>query len=275
MKLKIDAEFRDLCPPLSTEERQQLHDNIVSEGVVLDTIKVWDDIIIDGHNRYEIAEEQGVLYETVEMGFIDRNEALDWIIHNQLGRRNLDPNDAAYLRGKLYNGRKHARGGKRENEAENVYSRENNPKAQSEPLTSTADEVAAETGVSRETVKRDGKFAEAVDQLAPKARQAIQRKDVKASRSDVQKLAELPEDKQADVVETVLMGDAATVSDAIQADADPEEAQRRQIANNRKLAKDLIARAVRAVDDLHRVAPNQTKRAKMIRLIQDAGRELW
>ena len=77
----------------------------------------------------------------------------------KLGPRTLSPDAAALLRGKLYNSRKLALTNQT---GANQYSE---VKAQNEPRPTTAESVSAETGVSRETVKRDAKFAEAVEKL--------------------------------------------------------------------------------------------------------------
>jgi len=204
-KLKIKKRFQELCPPLSTGERQQLLENIQDSGI-LDRIKVWQGWVIDGHNRYEIAQELDIEFDVEELDFADENEVCDWIIHNQLGRRNLDPDAASYLRGKLYNHKKKATVGRP------------NKLAQSGPINSTAEVVAKDTGVSRNTVKRDGAYAEAVDSLAPKARQAVEQKEIKASRKDVERLAERDEDTQADIVETVQMGDQPNLKAALDAE---------------------------------------------------------
>jgi hypothetical protein len=51
----------------------------------------WPMVLVDGHNRYEICTRHGIPFETVEMEFADRDSAMIWIIHNQFGRRNLQP----------------------------------------------------------------------------------------------------------------------------------------------------------------------------------------
>ena len=48
-------------------------------------------VIIDGHNRYEICQKEGLHFEIEEMSFETEQEAMVWIINNQLGRRNLEP----------------------------------------------------------------------------------------------------------------------------------------------------------------------------------------
>ena len=57
----------------------------------------WPHILIDGHNRHEICSRLGLLFETVAKAFASRDEATEWIINNQFGRRNLSD----YQRGVL------------------------------------------------------------------------------------------------------------------------------------------------------------------------------
>ena len=86
--MKIDAEFRALIPPLTVEEFKQLEKNILEEGI-RESILVWNDTIIDGHNRYEIATKHNLKYETIEKEFDSRDKVIEWMILNQFGRRNL------------------------------------------------------------------------------------------------------------------------------------------------------------------------------------------
>lgn len=87
-------------------------------------------------------------------------EKLDTAIDaNQLARRNLTADAYRLALGRRYNRTKKAHGGDRKS------------KAQSEPL-NTAEAIAEEHGVSRETVKRAGKFAEEVD-ADPELQQAV------------------------------------------------------------------------------------------------------
>ena len=91
----IDQEFKALIPPLSVEERSQLEHNICHARKCHDAIILWDGIIIDGHNRFEICMEHGVEFKIKEMHFESREEAKLWVLENQLGRRNL--NEAARI----------------------------------------------------------------------------------------------------------------------------------------------------------------------------------
>lgn len=87
--MKIDEEFSSLIPPLSDEEYRGLEESILNEGC-RDALIVWDDILIDGHNRYRICTEYNVPYETRQMEFESRDDVLLWIMRNQLSRRNLN-----------------------------------------------------------------------------------------------------------------------------------------------------------------------------------------
>lgn len=87
-ELIIDPVLKSLIPPLSDEEFKQLEENIRAEGC-RDALVIWRGTIVDGHNRYKICQENNISYKTEEKEFADRDEAAEWIIRNQFGRRNL------------------------------------------------------------------------------------------------------------------------------------------------------------------------------------------
>lgn len=86
--ISIDPEFKALIPPLTTEEREQLERNVLEDGI-RDPLVLWDGVIVDGHNRYDIALYYDLPFDIVSMDFDSRDEAKLWIFRNQLGRRNL------------------------------------------------------------------------------------------------------------------------------------------------------------------------------------------
>ena len=121
----------------------------------------------------------------------DEDAAMDWMDANQLGRRNLKPDQRSLLRGRRYNRTKkaaHSRpgnaGGKRESQSDTpapdtwpchhcggIHVIGKNPChgwKEGEPSTrlDTATTLAQQHGVSRATVIRDGKRAEAIEKLA-------------------------------------------------------------------------------------------------------------
>ena len=87
--LKIDEEFKNLLPPLADDERSELENDIKKHGV-LSPIITWNGFIIDGHNRYEICQRNGIeIPATKELEFANKSDVMDWIIKHQTGRRNL------------------------------------------------------------------------------------------------------------------------------------------------------------------------------------------
>ena len=88
---------------MNEEERSLLENNIIAFGV-REPLVVWKDynILLDGHNRYEICIKNGIDYELIEIELPTREDARLWIMRNQLGRRNLTSEFLSYFRGKLH-----------------------------------------------------------------------------------------------------------------------------------------------------------------------------
>ncbi len=220
MDFIIDEELRSLIPPLSKEEFEQLESNIIQWGC-LDPLKVWavpdsdEVILLDGHNRFAICCDHNVSYVTESVPLIDRAAAIDWMIANQLGRRNLSMEQMQYLRGMQYQQERQeitnpdgigGRAGKfvvDQNDPQQTNSKKtvkepaeitmNKNDAQSHE--STASRLAKQHGVSEGTIKRDAKYAEAVDAItnatSPEVRQQILSGDSKLTKSATLELAKL------------------------------------------------------------------------------------
>lgn len=94
--LNVDTEFKNLIPPLTDDEYKGLEASILEEGC-RDALILWGDTIVDGHNRYEICTKHNIAFNTVQMDFDSRDDAMLWMIDNQKARRNLN----AYARGTL------------------------------------------------------------------------------------------------------------------------------------------------------------------------------
>jgi DNA modification methylase len=100
MEIKINKEFQELIPTLSKEEYEGLEESIKKEGC-RDAIIVWNETILDGHNRFEICQKNNISFKTAEMSFENETEAKIWILLNQLNRRNLTDIDRFELGQKL------------------------------------------------------------------------------------------------------------------------------------------------------------------------------
>lgn len=88
--IKINPEFEKLIPPLADDELKQLESNLIKEGWRNnERIFLWNDFIVDGHNRYKICLKNNIDFKTEPKQFTNKNEVILWMIENQLGRRNL------------------------------------------------------------------------------------------------------------------------------------------------------------------------------------------
>ena len=87
--LTVDPEFRDLIPPLNEEELKLLEESLVADGCESPLI-VWNGVIVDGHNRYAICRKHEIPFAIQEKDFSSRDDAMLWMLRNQLGRRNLN-----------------------------------------------------------------------------------------------------------------------------------------------------------------------------------------
>lgn len=143
MELKLDPEFRSLLGEQSQEERKALKESMQAEGI-RDPLVVWkeENILVDGYNRHDLSQELDIPFKIELRSFKNREEVEQWIVRNQLGRRNLTPDRFNYFVGKLYNA---APEGKK---------------------TQTSEKLADEFGKSAISVRKDGDFAAGVDKLA-------------------------------------------------------------------------------------------------------------
>jgi len=159
--LIIDPEFRDLIPPLNDEELAMLEESIVANGCESALI-VWDGVIVDGHNRYAICQKHGIPFAVTEKNFDSREDAMLWMLRNQLGRRNLN----SYQRGEL------ALKFEPLLKAEAKRNQIRKPADESVPQNSAEQRADGETrnklaklaGVSHDTIKKVKKLSESADE---------------------------------------------------------------------------------------------------------------
>ena len=96
---------------------------------------------------------------TIPLPFESREEVLAWICKNQLGRRNLTPEQKYYLMGKQYEAEKAAHGGDRKS----IDAKSSSLKANLIDNSKTCDRIAEENGVSKDTVIRVSKYMKGVE----------------------------------------------------------------------------------------------------------------
>ena len=209
VELRIDPEFRDKIPPLTKEEFEQLRENILDAGEVYEPISVWNGVIVDGHNRWKIIQENPhIKYRIREMDFVDKWAAYDWMYKNQLGRRNLTEAQRTYMIGRMYEARKKSLGasdGFRGNQHAEVVNRQNGDL----PTGKTSVAIAKELGVGQKTVERAEKFAHGVDALqevSPEAANKVLNGEARVKKQDIIALAE-SEPEQIDFIADAIVND--------------------------------------------------------------------
>jgi len=211
-EISTTEQFEHLLPKLTKDERNALEESLLKEGC-RDPIVTWRGTIIDGHNRYSICRKHNIPFNVKEMnGFSDEDAVTTWMVSNQLSRRNLTDEQRERFIGILHNTSKKGQGGARDKAGRKS-------KAQTEPLkkigpkedggaADTAEIIAKQHGISRESVKRASKFALAVDRISkvsPAAEAKIMSGEARniVNKSDIRDLAEAPEAEIKDIAKAI------------------------------------------------------------------------
>ena len=198
--LKVDPEFQGKIPPLTFEELNQLEANILRDGRIINPIIVWEGLIVDGHNRFIIAKKHPEIPFTVhETEFANRYEAIIWICKNQLGRRNLTPEQKKYLIGKQYEAEKLNHGG----DQKSNLKKSTGQNGQSIDKRWTRRRIADENGVNDSFVKRAEQFSKGVDaaeKAVPGTRQKVLTGEVKPTAAEIASVARAPPEERPALV---------------------------------------------------------------------------
>jgi len=159
-KIRVDENIRRALLPLREEEYQLLEQSVLTDGI-RDPLVVWNRdgeyVLIDGHHRYRLAQKHGLDYSVVVMEFPDETHAVQWVLRNQLARRNLTDEQRTLVLGRYYNQMKLA---------PHRPSTDNAVKFTAfSGRSATARQLGEIFGVSEKTVRNAAEFAEVVDVL--------------------------------------------------------------------------------------------------------------
>lgn len=88
---RIDPELNNVLPALSSEDYKALEQSLLTDGYKGAPIMVWGNVIVDGHNRYEICKKHNIPFEVKAVDFESKEEAICWMVRQQIGRRSLTP----------------------------------------------------------------------------------------------------------------------------------------------------------------------------------------
>ena len=191
-------------PPLQEEELKQLEENILTDGAVINPLIVWDGVIVDGHNRYRILQKHPeIQFTTYEKKFPDRYAAIAWISKNQLGRRNLTPQQFKYLIGLQYEAEKCSSNynGNRFTSLDKSRCVQNEHTYKPER---TAERIARENNLSGSYVRRAEHFAKGVDaaeEAVPGIKQEILTGNIKPTEKAVAAIAKAPPEERPALVQ--------------------------------------------------------------------------
>ena len=213
--IQILPELAAYIPPLSPDEFSQLEENIKQNGC-REALLVWETsgnsvpnsettatvyILIDGHNRYAICQKYHLDFKVHLLNFPSIEQVKFFMIDNQLGRRNLAPEQVAYLRGLRYLREKQARGkySREEQKGQNVPFDENDIEDKQvrtdieevNKAQTTAQKLGKQFSVSEKTIKRDGIYAQGLEKLLPAFKQDILSGKTKVDKNLIQQLGQL------------------------------------------------------------------------------------
>lgn len=207
-EILILPELKALIPPLNADEFLQLEENIKKDGcreaiLIWETKKIKIDsntltpdasvyVLIDGHNRYEICTKHGLDFKIHVVNYESLDQVKDFMIDNQLGRRNITPEQASYLRGLKYNAEKKNRGqySREMQSGQNVHFDEKGSKK-------TAQKLAEQYHVNEKTIRRDADYADGIEQLPVALKQDILAGKSVFSKSEIIELGKVKDTPKA------------------------------------------------------------------------------
>ena len=202
--ITILSELKKLIPPLSEEEKDKLRESLILEGC-RESLIIWDNVgtyvLVDGHNRYEICAIYKIDFRVEVKIFKDLADVKNWMINNQLGKRNISELVKSYLRGLQYSQEKITEDFKGNQYTKNadgqIVHQQNGGDGQIVHSQKTIDKLALQHQVSAKTIQRDEKFAIGLDILTKDdnaLKNKILNKQFKVPTEFVQKFASAAED---------------------------------------------------------------------------------
>lgn len=219
---RVDPEFQNKIPPISEDEFKQLRENILEAGEVFEPLVIWNGIMIDGHNRWKVIQENpSIKYKVREIPFPDKWAAFEWMYKNQLGRRNLTDEQRAYTIGKMYQARKKSAGNstsirnadgtfQSNQSGQNVLIGQDAPiPTRREQRDGTAGDIGKDCGIDGKTVRRNEKFANGIDALrvvSPEAADKVLSGKANVSKTDIQRVSGMKSDEVKAAADAIVAG---------------------------------------------------------------------
>lgn len=187
--LKIDEQFRALIYPIDKKTYDALEENIFDNGCQT-PIKIWNNIIIDGHKRYEICQKWELPFSTKTYAFNSRTEVICWICKDQLMRTDLPEETRRYLIGKCFESEKEVYLSNLETDNPNSKNRGFQYKI--------AGLLGQEFNLVAGTVYKYGNYARAIDNVCAKDSSIVQKilsGKLRISQDNIIELSRLPKEE--------------------------------------------------------------------------------
>jgi len=204
----LDKQFQYLLPVLDENVFSDLEADILENGI-RDSLVLWEGILIDGYNRYKIAQKHNLTFNTISMDFNSRDDVVIWIIKNQIVRRNLTPFQLKYYRGL------HFHADRRlfiNSEGTNQYSEDFRQNGGRPQTLATARKLAEIYNVSPRTIERDSRLANAltaIGEVSQEAKLSILSGETKITRNELDAVLADPESLAADLADSIDTGSFA------------------------------------------------------------------
>lgn len=209
-----DPELEHFLPAVSAAAEKELESQLIEEGGPRDPIRVWGNIILDGHRRHAICLHHNLPFRIEEIKLPNRNAAKRWMARYQLGRRNLTTHQESVCIAAL--SRLH------QEEAPNIGK------------TKLVRKVAAESGRCVRTVHRATRYMDSLESLPSDIRECVL--DFHPSRGDVIALASLEPKEIRRVWNEYCNGDYASIGSVIRGEKPDEEHKREKKVRDRVAA---------------------------------------
>ena len=196
----IDQEIKNRLWKLNDTEYENLKQSLINEGC-RDALMLWNNILIDGHNRFEICKAFDIEYKTIQKHFNNKNEVLKWIDTNQLSRRNLLDWQRDIILGRL----------SKINKTPNDGSRTSGNKMLLDQQT-----LAKDLNVSRMTLNRNEKFVDAYDDIERNVgKDKANELASSLNKQDIVAIGKLEPFKQEETINKIISGEAKSYKDVV------------------------------------------------------------
>jgi hypothetical protein len=234
----------------------------------MNPLVLWNNILIDGHNRYNIVKKHNLPFNTISLEFNSRDEAISWMITIQIFRRNLTPMQLTYYRGLQYNIEKKIHGGG------DRFS-QNPPSGQNVHLDgNTANRLSEQYKVTARTIRRDGEIADvliAIGKESTEAKNSILSGETRISRRLLREMASGSEEHIAETASKIASGTFEGINKPVSA------AQTGNPADSHPLAAEIIKGANEFISNIRASSSSEDSSdlRKKVRFYIDALEDIY